>query len=221
MGMMNKLGILSNAIDTFEFSVNREEVLLKDLNSRIADLDKVVEELKFDTSILEEVARLFQKFSEREHRNIQDKFEMLISYALSIIFEGQFKSFKFINSIERNQFTIKPVLTFMYEDKEVTTDIMSSHGGGVSNIVGFLLKLLVLVFQSKKYRPVLFLDESFANLSAEYVPLIAKVINKLVTELGKDLQIILVTHQKEFIDYADRVYRFSKPKYKTVIEKMK
>lgn len=218
MGMMNKL---SAAIDDFEFSVNREEVLLKDLNSRIAELDKVVEELKLDSSVLEEVVRLFQKFSEREHRTVQDKFEMLISYALSIIFEGQFKSFKLINSIERNQFTVKPVLTFTYEDKEITTDIMSSHGGGVSNIVGFLLKLLVLVFQSKKYRPVLFLDESFANLSAEYVPLIAKVINKLVTELGKDLQIILVTHQKEFIDYADRVYRFSKPKYKTVIEKVK
>ena len=59
-GMMDKLGVLSNAIDTFELEVNREEVLLKDLISRIEIMTNRVEELRHASSILEEVARLFK-----------------------------------------------------------------------------------------------------------------------------------------------------------------
>lgn len=219
--MEERLNNCMKAIKAFEYDIKMEEILINDLNNRINSMTDTIYELKENKDILEEVARLFQKFSEQEQMEVQKKFESVISYALQIIFKGVFKEFKLVNSVVRNQFVIKPTLVFICDGKETVTDIMESHGGGVSNVIGFLLKLLTLVFQSNKFRPVLFLDESFANLSAEYVPMIAQVINKLVNELGRELQIVLVTHQKEFIDYADTVYKFTKPKSYTVVEKLK
>jgi DNA repair exonuclease SbcCD ATPase subunit len=55
-------------------------------------------------------------------------------------------------------------------------------------------------------RRVLFLDESFAQLSEEYEPRLAEFLRELVDKT--DLQIIMVTHSHAFSDIADQVYRF-------------
>jgi DNA repair exonuclease SbcCD ATPase subunit len=87
---------------------------------------------------------------------------------------------------------------------------MGAQGGGPSDTIGFMLKLLVIIFHGRdRVRPVLFLDESFSHLSEEYLPAMSQVIRKFVDELGNDLQIVLVTHQPQFVEVADVAYRFS------------
>lgn len=210
---------IDTAVSDFVSQVDQEQALLNDLGKRIIELEKERDNLIEETFVLEQVSSLFHKFSEEESIRVLMKMSEIITYALKLIFKEKFVKFKFNEFVSRNQYSLKPMVSFMVNGKLVTSDIMSAHGGGPADVIGFLLKLLVLVFQPS-IRPVLFLDEAFSHLSAEYVPVMGEVIKKLVEELGKDLQIILITHQKEFREYGDIVYEFSKPNDKTVVKRL-
>ena len=198
-------------VTSFEKVVTEEDTRAKMVAKRGKELQAEVESLKEDSAVYNDVALLFQTFSEQEQRVVQDKFEQLISYGLTLVFGDRFKQFRLNAGVERNQVVLNPTLVFEVDEGiPVTSDIMGAQGGGPADCVGCMLKLLVLIFNGRdKVRPVLFMDETFSHLSEEYLPAMAAVIRKFVDEMGNDLQIVLVTHQPTFADVADVVYRFS------------
>jgi broad specificity phosphatase PhoE len=80
---------------------------------------------------------------------------------------------------------------------------LDTFGGGPASVVAFLLR--VLVVRRLKLAPVLLLDETFAQVSADYVPALAQFLRLLVEKLH--VTILLVTHQPAFAEAAHRVYR--------------
>jgi hypothetical protein len=211
LDLLNKVSLVSAAVTAYEKVVTEEVTKARLVALRGKELQEEVVTLKEDAAIYTDVALLFQTFSEQEQRAVQDKFEQLISYGLTLVFGDRFKRFRLNAGVERNQVVLNPTLVFEVDAGiEVTSGIMGAHGGGPADVIGFMLKLLVIIFNGKdKVRPVLFLDETFSHLSDEYLPAMAQVIRKFVDELGTDLQIVLVTHQKEFSEVADVAYKFS------------
>lgn len=100
---------------------------------------------------------------------------------------------------------------------ELSTSIMDSRGGGVAAIVGFLVQA-VLVLLTPSLRPILFLDESFRNVSEEYQAPLGEFIQDLCQRTG--LQVVLVTHQPTIAEYASNWYSFSQQNGKTKITKV-
>lgn len=200
-----------SAVDVYEKAITEDDVKARMIAKRGKELQQEVAVLVEDTAIYADVALLFQTFSEQEQHAVQDKFEQLISFGLSLIFGDRFKRFRLNAGVERNQVVLNPTLVFEVDNGiEVTSGIMGAHGGGPSDVIGFLLKLLVLIFMgSSKTRPIIFADETFSHLSEEYLPAMSKVIRKFVDELNPELQIVLVTHQQAFAEVADVVYKFS------------
>ena len=208
--LLDRAKVVSSAVAAYEKAVTVKATEARIVATRGKELQQEVSTLKEDVTVYADVALLLQSFSELEQRAIQDKFENLISYALGIIFEDKFKRFRLNAGVERNQVVLNPTLVFVVDGVEVTSGIMGAHGGGPADCVGFLLKLLTVIFNGdSKVRPIIFADESFAHLSEEYLPAMANVIRKFVDELGSDLQIVLVTHQKIFVEKADFAYQFS------------
>ena len=72
-------------------------------------------------------------------------------------------------------------------------------------IVGFILRVVVMLLRKDVAR-ILFLDETFAHVSAEYLPALGEFLREVVDKSG--IQIVMVTHQDEFVEYADKVIRF-------------
>lgn len=178
-----------------------------------------VADLTTDELVLAETAKLLQSFSEEEQEAVQRKIEGMVTYGLHLIFGNEFKEFRLNSGVERGQVFMNPTVVFTASGVDVTSDIMSSHGGGPSDVIGFILKLLIILFKSKaKVRPVLFLDESFAHLSEEYLPLMGQLIRKFCDVEG--VQVCLVTHQSEFLDHADMAYRFTKQGSVTKVQKL-
>jgi ABC-type nitrate/sulfonate/bicarbonate transport system ATPase subunit len=93
--------------------------------------------------------------------------------------------------------------------RAVETDIMDARGGGLAAVVGFLLRLVVMLLDSKVDQPVLILDESFSHVSAEYEKTLVQFIMQLVEKTNA--QVILVTHHlvDAFLEVADKKYRFT------------
>jgi DNA repair exonuclease SbcCD ATPase subunit len=210
LDLLDRVSSVETAISEYERYVSAEVTRAQMVAKKGKELQKNVLQLKENMAIYADVATLLLSFSEIEQRAVQDKFEQLISYALQLIFGDKFKQFRLNSSVERGQVSMTPILVFNVDGVEISSEVIGSHGGGPSEVVSFVLKLLVLIFSGKdKVRPVLFLDETFSRLSEEYLPAMVNVIRKLVDELGADLQIVLVSHQREvFSQVADVVYKF-------------
>lgn len=103
------------------------------------------------------------------------------------------------------------------EEEELRTGIMDARGGGVAAIVGFLIQA-VLVLLTPNLRPIIFLDESFRNVSEEYQAPLGEFIKELCERTG--LQVVLVTHQPTIAEYADSHYGFTQRNGRTRIEKV-
>ena len=224
LDLLDTFNRVSSSVATYEKAVAEEVTKARMVATRGKDLQQEVAVLQEDVSIYTDVALLLQTFSEQEQNVIQEKFENLISYGLTLVFGDRFKRFRLNAGVERNQVVLNPTLVFeVDEGVEVTSGIMGAQGGGPSDVIGFLLKLLVLIFiGSAKVRPILFLDETFSHLSEDHLPAMAQVIRKFVDDLNSDLQIVLVTHQKVFADVADVAYEFSlnEATQHTIVEKI-
>lgn len=91
-------------------------------------------------------------------------------------------------------------------DKEPVSPT-EAHGGGLSSILGFLIRVVIIV--STGSRRLLVLDEPFGAVSDDVLPALSDLLRSVVDDL--DFQIILVTHQEALADAASKTYRLLSP----------
>jgi DNA repair exonuclease SbcCD ATPase subunit len=82
-------------------------------------------------------------------------------------------------------------------------DPMKSYGGGVVNVIGLLLRLILI--KRFKLAKLIVLDEQFNNVSAEYLPTVSALLKTLTDKHG--YTILAVTHQPILADAADSIYQ--------------
>lgn len=100
-----------------------------------------------------------------------------------------------------------PVARFAVRDSRgLETGVMDARGGGLVNVTAFLLRVLLLLSARPPLARLLFLDESFANVSEEYVPALVALLRRICEEGG--FQIVLISHRAELVDAGDVVYEF-------------
>lgn len=89
--------------------------------------------------------------------------------------------------------------------KDLMVNMRSGVGAGVRSVVSFVL--LVFYILTKKSFPVLFLDESYSEISKAYIERFFEFIKHLCE--SKNLHLIMVTHDDRFINYSDKVFVIS------------
>ncbi len=202
---------LEKAMNDFMIEVGKAKAISDQAKQGQKDLEQA-QELH---DRYEKVSILFQSISEQQQAVLIEKIERLVSLGLRAVFE------------EDMQFIIKMTpkadqmsANFRLRDGTgLETDIMTAKGGGVSVLVGVLLQIVMLTLMRNRLAPVLFLDESFSHVSDEYIPKVSALMRTLSSKLG--MQIVMVTHQPEFQEDADAVYRFAKKDGHTVATKVK
>lgn len=134
--------------------------------------------------------------------------EALVTAGLTAIFEESL-SFHLVESTSRQTPQIDFVVkTHLPDGSSFDTDVLSARGGGLAAVVGLLLRVVLILLtraSGKKSPDVLVLDETLAHLSREYLDAAGQFLRTLVDSTG--LQIIMVTHQVELVEFADVVYR--------------
>ena len=83
-------------------------------------------------------------------------------------------------------------------------DPMRFFGGGIQNVVAFLLR--VILIKRFKLAPFLALDEQFSNVSPEYQPRVAQLLKTLS---GLGFTIFAVSQQPTITAGADAVYKLT------------
>lgn len=166
--------------------------------TEIAQLNQIID-------LHEKAAHVLTAIGEQRQDQAQRQIEMLVTQGLQTIFEDNL-SFHLVPGVRAKT----PVVDFvvrsaMWDGTIVETDVLAARGGGLAAIIGFLLRLVILLLSRQRQDTVLFLDETFAHVSAEYLPRLIEFLKDLVAKTG--VQIVLVTHDESFLEAADVVYR--------------
>jgi hypothetical protein len=141
---------------------------------------------------------LLQGMADKERLALQHKIESLVTFGLQAVFGSEYE-FKLVQTVSRG------LVNYDFElvCNGQTTVLKDAHGGGVLCVVGYLLRLIVVLLSGQ--RRLLVLDETFGMLSREYLPAIVELIREVTDKLG--FQHIVVSHSPEFEENADLVYR--------------
>lgn len=185
------------------------------ITERISQFEQEIAQCESEDLLLDQVVRLFRHMLQLYVYSYAESFGDVITEGLQSVFADQDLTFR-IDVIEKRG---KIHVQFVTTHNGIEGDVLQSFGGGVSAIQSLLLRVMVLLRAG--LAPYLFLDESLAALSKEYVPSAGEFLRALCHELG--VNILLVTHQQDFLDYADRAYRavWSEDTQSTVLRKIR
>jgi DNA repair exonuclease SbcCD ATPase subunit len=148
---------------------------------------------------LEKAQIFLQGVAKETQEKIRFRLEDIVNLALVSVFGPKYK-FEIRFEIKRGQTEASLLLTDV-DGNEM--DALESNGGGLADCLSFALRIALLIIS--KNRRVLILDEPMKFVSADLRAACYAIMQKLSKEL--DIQIIAVTHEEEFIDIADKVYR--------------
>lgn len=181
----------------------------KELTGDIAALKQEVEHLIKAGGVL-------TKIGEDKQHAAQEQIEMLVTRGLQVIFDSD-TSFHVVQSVKASRPQVDFLIRSTMDGKTVETSVMDSRGGGVASVVGFLLRLVVLLL-GRKPGALLVLDETFGMVSEDYEPRVAEFLRELVDKTG--VQVLMVTHSSAFDDVADKRYRFTQVNGATVVKEL-
>jgi DNA repair exonuclease SbcCD ATPase subunit len=197
---------LSSGADRLLGMVHAQDQRVRELEQEVASLTKDVEVLTYSSTTLE---ALLKNVSLESLTTL----EQLITYGLRVVFADQKLSLKTELTSKRGA----PWLDLKLLDKGVEAPILESFGGGPASVVAFLLRLLIC--RRLGLSPVLLLDEPFSFVSEGYVENVAKLLRELTDKLG--FKMILVTHDRGFLSYADVGYEARETSSGAVLQRLK
>jgi DNA repair exonuclease SbcCD ATPase subunit len=178
------------------------------LARRGQELVNEVATLSLERATADRASGVLSKIGSERDAAARAQVEGLVTSGLQAIFEENL-SFHLVESTSRQTPQIDFVVrTHLPDGTEFETDVMNARGGGLAAVVGLLLRVVLILLtraSGKKAPDVLVLDETLAHLSREYLEAAGQFLRTLCDSTG--LQLIIVTHQHELVEFADVSYR--------------
>jgi len=163
-----------------------------------------MEELSSKLDLMEKVQVFLQKIAKDTQDRLSLQIEDIINSALDAVFPNEY-TFRLEFTTSRNRTEAQLLFYDQRTGKEV--DPMNASGGGVVDLTAFALRIACYVLENNTDN-VIILDEPFRFISRDLQERAGKILKTLSNKLG--IQIIMVTHIKELIDCADKVFEVKK-----------
>jgi len=191
---------LDTRVAKFRDGLTRMEILrsqhLKQMAESEAEIEKLSHNIAVYTKSSVVLKSLLQDLVGENLRSI----DKLVTEGLRRVFHDQLNLTFQSELVERNN---QLQISFRTEQGRATGNAIASFGASVAVVESLLLRIIVIL--KTGLAPVLLLDESFAQVSDDYIEPLGKLVQSLCKDLG--MTILLVTHQHEFQETADVVYR--------------
>jgi DNA repair ATPase RecN len=175
----------------------RDQVV-DDLRAKREEVSTLASRQEILTKVLELYRLLMDKMVSGQVKVI----ESLVSEGLKSIFWDQDLSFGLELGQKANKISAEPYL----QNGLIVGDPLDSFGGGPASVVSLILRVMVLL--RLKRNKMLFLDESLAAVSDEYIEMTGQFLRKLSE--SSNLPIFLVTHKQAYLEHATCGYHGSK-----------
>lgn len=199
-------------IDQLQTKVNKIEGFYQALKTRESDLKKEIKLIKNNIDTHTKTSKVLKHLLDTLVKDEISRMAGLITYGLKTVFEDQNLTFMPVLSKKNEKINIS-----LKTENEGIEGEFGSFGGSVAVIESFLLRILFII--KMKLAHLMIMDETFSSVGSEYIPNTSKLIGEISKKIGMD--ILLVTHQKEFREYADHVYEVKESEKGLKIEKLK
>ena len=188
----------------FQNTLLQREGQLKMAEDELAESEVDVKKIRSHRNTILLSRDILSKIAKLKREETTQKIEKIVSHGLQSVLKDSSVQFKIIEHQTEKNINYK----FALEGKGYTSeDIRNEKGGGVQNLVSFILTVILsLMLDSNQTRFFVF-DEKFAQLSRNYLPAAGSLMRELADRLG--CQFLLVSHQTELESHADVVYEFA------------
>ncbi len=157
-------------------------------------------------SLLSASCEVLKVIGDRKKQKTIEVFERVVTSAILEVFGFNYQFKIDINSEGKRILTKFKLINT--DGKEL--DIMDSCGGGLIDVISFVLRVLILVSIKPRRQRIIYLDETFKHVSVDYRPKVASLLKSLAKQLN--IQFLLVSHQPELVEAADTAYELQKSK---------
>lgn len=172
------------------------------INNEIPQLEKDIEVLNTDYSHIIEASQFYKKALDVIYENSVGEIRDLVNSGLQCAYPD--RDFRF--DIEINDKRGKS-MKFLFYENEMPVDLIDGCGKGVQAVVSAILQLYYL---QCKGIDTLLLDEAYSNLDEYATKPFFEFLEKLCA--GLNFRMVLITHDKRFMDYGVKTYVFDKGK---------
>jgi DNA repair exonuclease SbcCD ATPase subunit len=190
---------LSNRIAVFRNGRVRVEQQLENERRTITRLTTRIDQIKEESIELAKAVSLLDRCIEVVSINGIGKIESIVSAGLRKVFKDNTLGLV----VEKKETARGYSYRLLIKQGDTLGNPMDSFGGGVQNVTAFLLR--VILIKRFKLSKAIFLDESFSNVSSEFLPQVSNMLRTLVDNNG--FTILTVSHQPLITACADKVYR--------------
>lgn len=192
-------------VRTLGESVTRLQAMRDQTAGELTARSKEVDDLAVRIGVLAKVAELFRALMDKLVLDHVKSIEAVVTEGLHTIFHDQELSFEAEVVQRRSLIAIDFFIRQEGARMAVRGHPLESFGGGPSSIASLVLRLLAMI-RLKRW-PVLFLDETLAAISDEYIEQTGRFLEKLSTSTG--IPILLVTQKRSFTDHATNAFNGS------------
>ena len=199
-------------ISNLQSRVDRVDGFYKALLKQKSDIEEEKKGLLEECEILSKTSIVLKHLLDTMVKDDVSRMAGLLTYGLKTVFDDQNLSFSPVMTKKNEKIWIE-----LKTENDGVEGEFESFGGSVAVIESFLLRVICML--KLKLAKLMLLDETFAPVGDDYIPNTSRLVSELSKKLGLD--ILLVTHQKEFQTFADCVYRVYKSKEGLKMEKIK
>ncbi len=132
---------------------------------------------------------------------LRERVERTVTLAIQSVFGTAYR-FRFDIDVARGAVALSPRVS-----RDGGKNWYGTHAlaGGVIDVVGFAIRVTLLMWHTPRPRKVLIADEPFRHVSNTHLPAVGNMLKTLARATG--MQFIIVSHEPELADMADRVIR--------------
>jgi DNA repair exonuclease SbcCD ATPase subunit len=188
--LVSRLGKVHTVVSSIDQRLQYESATISRLQSRIKQLEEEKAQLVKAVGTIDRCVQIVSA-------NGIGKIEGIVSDGLRRVFgNDQIGLF-----IEKKETARGNTYRLLIRKGETIGNPMDSFGGGVQNVVAFLLR--VILIKRFKLAQFIALDEQFSNVSSEYQPKISEML-KVLSKMG--FTIFAISHQPTITSAADTIY---------------
>jgi hypothetical protein len=193
------------------------KALKNTVENKINNLDKEIKDRDVQILNMQSANLLLEKISEEEVEKGINTYIALLDEGLKAIFPEQEVGLKAEIDKVRGKVSVRLKTTFKGVDGlEIESESLDAFGGAVATIQSLLLRVALIL--KRGLRPLLVLDETFAPVDENRIPLLVDFLKVLCNKL--DMDILCVSHNSVLTDNADIAYRIKPTANGAIFEKI-
>lgn len=175
------------------------------------DNDNLKEQINLLTESLEVVKVCINKLSEGHISHLQ---ELVNSMLNTVFYDKKYSIDMQLNDTKNGKVLDLFLIDSTLSDEDPVVTELSSNGGGLQTVVGFVLQIYFIIYF--KQERILFLDEALSAVSSEYIPTLVDFMRGLVDKY--QFKFVAIFHDTRFSEYADTIYQVSNGTAKLVTQ---